>query len=72
MGVNGYTDSTGTDEINYPLSENRALSVANAMNTSYEVKAQGFGSTKLIYNDDGTENRDASRRVEVKIVLKVD
>ena len=72
ISVEGYADSTGTDEINIPLSQARAEAVANAMNTSCERKAQGFGSSKLIINEDGTENREASRRVELKIILKVE
>ena len=34
------------------------------------MTAKGRSSSDLVYNDDGTENKDASRRVEFKFSLK--
>lgn len=71
ISVEGYTDSDGSDEINKPLSENRAKSVADALDTDCEVRAKGYGSSNLVLDEDGKENKSASRRVEMKIILRI-
>lgn len=80
--VEGHTDSTGRYERNLELSQERALNVVKyCMSmpglTSQQkellkkiVTAQGRADSDLIYNADGTENQDRSRRVEIKFRLK--
>lgn len=80
--IEGHTDTTGTYLTNLKLSQERALSVATACLampglTPEQVEklksiltATGRSSSMLIYNEDGSENMDASRRVEFKFRLK--
>ena len=80
--IEGHTDSTGRYERNLELSQERALSVAKyctSMTTLTSrqrdqlkkiITAQGRADSDLIYNPDGTENQDRSRRVEIKFRLK--
>lgn len=71
--VYGFASSDGSDQTNLTLSQNRANAVANYMKNSCAVNPaqfkfiQGFGEDPqfLVKNADGTENREASRRVEV-------
>ena len=68
--MQGYTDNTGNDGINLPLSENRAKSVYNYL-TSCGVKAgqfkniQGFGSSNPVADNTTAAGRQQNRRVEV-------
>lgn len=80
--IEGHTDSTGTWLNNMKLSQNRAQTVAEyCWNMSSLTQTQrillqrimsskGRSSNDLVYNEDGTENKDASRRVEFKFSLK--
>ncbi len=80
--IEGHTDSTGTFVNNMTLSSKRALTVLEYCLTipglTYDqqqllqskLSALGRSSSELIYNPDGTENKDASRRVEFKFRLK--
>ena len=80
--IEGHTDSTGSYITNLELSQNRALTVAKyclsmpsltkEQRTLLQsiLTAKGRSSSDLIYNEDGTENKDASRRVEFKFSLK--
>ena len=80
--IEGHTDSTGRYERNLELSQERALNVAKyclsmPSLTSRQkellkkiVTAQGRADSDLVYNADGTENQDRSRRVEIKFRLK--
>ena len=70
VAIQGYTDSTGNDGINLPLSQNRADAVKNFLlsknvSPSQIKSSQGFGSSNLILTSSGAEDRTASRRVEV-------
>ena len=81
--IEGHTDSVGSYLTNLSLSQNRALAVARycladdgKMLDEWEVDtlrpivtANGRSYSNLIYNEDGTENADASRRVEFKFRL---
>lgn len=70
IDVKGYTDSTGSDAINQPLSLNRAQAVANYLTQNGVPYAQlknvnGYGSSNPVA-DNGTEaGRQQNRRVEV-------
>ena len=80
--IEGHTDSDGSYITNLKLSQNRALSVAeyclNLLNGNRAkqelfkelLTAKGRSFSDLVRNPDGTENKDASRRVEFKFRLK--
>ncbi|MBQ7455615.1 MAG: OmpA family protein [Clostridia bacterium] len=80
--IEGHTDSTGAYTSNLKLSQERALNVATyclemstltaAQKTQLQsiITAQGRASASLVYNADGTENAERSRRVEIKFRLK--
>ncbi len=80
--IEGHTDSSGTYQSNLKLSQDRALQVAlyclNMPSLSHAQKvrlqqiltAKGRSSSDLVYDADGRENPDASRRVEFKFSLK--
>ena len=70
IDVKGYTDSTGTDAINQPLSVNRAQSVANYLTQNGVKYAQmknvnGYGSNNPVASNETAEGRQQNRRVEV-------
>ena len=80
--IEGHTDSSGTYLKNLQLSQARALSVAEYCLTmpllssaqrellQKILTAKGRSNNDLVYNADGTENMEASRRVEFKFNLK--
>ncbi|MFH7765118.1 OmpA family protein [Acinetobacter sp. BSP-28] len=69
--VTGYTDSTGNDSINIPLSQARAQSVANYLAgqgvARTRINAQGQGSANPIASNATAEGREQNRRVEISI-----
>ena len=69
--VTGYTDSTGNDSINIPLSQARAQSVANYLSgqgvSSARINAQGYGSANPIASNATADGREQNRRVEISI-----
>ena len=78
--IEGHTDSAGEYIPNLRLSQNRALAVAiyclGIVNGSQRtmlqdiLTAKGRSSSDLVFNADGSENKDASRRVEFKFSLR--
>lgn len=70
--VMGHTDSTGSDEHNQKLSENRASSVANFLKqngvTAARLTTKGFGEQKPVASNDNASGREQNRRVEIAIV----
>ncbi len=71
IDVMGHTDSTGSEEYNMGLSQNRAGSVAQYF-ISQQVLPQrlivsGFGETRPVTTNDTPEGRAANRRVELQI-----
>jgi OOP family OmpA-OmpF porin len=68
--INGYTDSTGSREYNQKLSERRANSVKNFLEShgvaSGIVTAQGFGVDRPIASNDTKDGRAANRRVTIR------
>ena len=71
VDVYGHTDSTGSDQINIPLSENRARSVADYL-YSHGVQAprigvRGFGSSQPVASNDTPDGRAQNRRVEIRL-----
>lgn len=72
VDVYGHTDSTGSNEYNQTLSENRARTVANYLTSQgvadARIRSQGFGETMPVASNDTDEGRSRNRRVEIKIV----
>lgn len=74
--VEGYTDSSGSADHNQTLSEQRAASVADyciskVPDIASIIEKKGCGSSNLVYDENGNENADASRRVAFKFALNV-
>ena len=71
LQIEGYTDSTGSDELNQRLSENRANTVrdylvgqgVNPQNTT----AMGYGKSYPVASNDTAAGRKLNRRVELVI-----
>jgi len=65
----GYTDSTGGDAINNPLSQNRAESVQSYLVSRgvqpQRITTQGMGSQNPVSSNDAAEGRSLNRRVEI-------
>lgn len=69
--VEGHTDSTGTDQYNQRLSEQRASNVAdylidNGVRAS-AITVFGFGESRPKASNDTAEGRQLNRRVEIHI-----
>ncbi len=76
--IEGHTNSDGTYLSNLQLSQQRALEVmqflyeSNSVNKDLlnkYVSSSGKSSSDLIYKD-GVEDKDASRRIEIKFIIK--
>lgn len=69
--VSGYTDNTGNDNINIPLSHNRANSVAQYLKNKgvppTRINSQGYGSNNPIADNSTPSGREQNRRVELSI-----
>lgn len=74
-GVEGHTDSTGSDEYNQALSDRRAASVkaqiVGAGMSEAEVRAVGLGETQPVASNDTPEGRQENRRVVI-VVTPID
>lgn len=80
--IEGHTDTQGAYLVNLELSQERALTVATyclqmdslTQQQSQKLReiltAKGRSDSDPIYNEDGTINMDASRRVEFKFRMK--
>lgn len=70
VDIYGYTDTTGGDGINVPLSNNRANSVMDylkqcGVSSSQLQKVQGMGSENPVASNSTESGRKQNRRVEV-------
>lgn len=69
--INGYTDNSGTEAINIPLSSQRAQIVVDFLVAHGVVGAQlvvkGLGSVNPIAPNDTVEGRTKNRRVEIVV-----
>lgn len=67
----GHTDSTGSDAVNYPLSQKRAEAVfyylINRGVPGYRLESKGFGPSQPIADNNSVYGRGQNRRVEVFI-----
>lgn len=70
--VNGYTDSTGNDAINNPLSVKRANAVADFLKIQgvapNRIIANGYGSANPIASNATASGREQNRRVEIVLI----
>jgi outer membrane protein OmpA-like peptidoglycan-associated protein len=71
--VQGFTDSTGTDKINGPLSDRRASAVADYLSTRGvprgEIESNGYGADHPVATNDSAPGRARNRRAVVVINL---
>ena len=70
--VTGHTDSTGADEYNQRLSEQRASAVGNFLVgqqiMSQRVITEGFGELYPVADNNSPQGRQQNRRVELRLV----
>jgi len=74
--VEGHTDSTGSDEVNEYLSQQRAEAVmeyliANKTLPSNKIMAVGYGSVRPLASNKTSEGRAINRRIDVVITPTV-
>lgn len=71
LQVNGYTDSTGTHEINEALSQRRADAVRDFLTSQGvaqgNVSAEGFAESEPIASNSNAAGRQLNRRVELVV-----
>lgn len=77
VDIQGYTDSTGNDGINIPLSQKRAEAVSTYLKTCGVNAAQitnvtGYGSQNPVASNDTKEGQAQNRRVEVYLYASQD
>lgn len=72
LQIVGYTDSTGNDKINIPLSQKRALAVANYLALrgvdAGRLNAYGAGAANPIASNATEEGKAQNRRVEIMLI----
>jgi OmpA-OmpF porin, OOP family len=70
--MSAHTDSRGSDEYNFKLSDNRAKSVMEYIISQgidpNRITSHGYGETKPVATNDTDEGRQLNRRVEFKIL----
>lgn len=70
--MSAHTDSRGTDDYNFKLSDNRARSVMEYIISKGiapgRIRSQGYGETKPVVANTTDENRQLNRRVEFTIL----
>lgn len=70
--MSAHTDSRGSDDYNFKLSDNRAKSVREYILSKgiaeNRIISQGYGETKPVVDNDTDDNRQLNRRVEFKIL----
>ncbi|MBS9532312.1 OmpA family protein [Mycobacterium sp. M1] len=71
VAVSGYTDNTGNDAVNVPLSANRAKSVADFLVAhgvpAGSVTSNGFGSADPVASNATPDGRAQNRRVVITV-----
>jgi len=69
--MSAHTDSHGTDEYNFKLSDNRARScmeyILSKGISPNRITSKGYGETMPVATNDTDEGRQLNRRVEFKI-----
>jgi outer membrane protein OmpA-like peptidoglycan-associated protein len=71
LAIEGYTDSTGSDELNRKLSQDRADAVRGYLTEQGlpqdSVTAQGFGKSEPVADNNTAAGRQKNRRVEIVV-----
>ena len=71
LGIEGYTDSVGSDALNQQLSQQRASSVRDYLAgqnvPAGSMTSQGFGETQPVASNDTAAGRQQNRRVELVV-----
>ena len=71
LAIEGYTDSTGGDELNRKLSQDRADAVRGYLAEqglpTVSVTAQGFGKSEPVADNTTAAGRQKNRRVEIVV-----
>jgi outer membrane protein OmpA-like peptidoglycan-associated protein len=71
LAIEGYTDSTGSDELNQKLSQDRADAVRGYLTeqglAQDSVTAQGFGKSEPVADNNTAAGRQKNRRVEIVV-----
>lgn len=74
MEIAGYTDSQGRESMNLELSQQRAQSVLDALQTrrvlSGNLTPKGYGEVNPIADNGTEEGREANRRIEFTLVAQ--
>jgi outer membrane protein OmpA-like peptidoglycan-associated protein len=69
--IEGHTDNVGSDSFNQNLSQNRAASVANYLNSvgvsMARLRPEGRGEAQPIATNDNDNGRQQNRRVEIAV-----
>ena len=72
--LGGYTDNTGTDEVNMQLSQQRADSVRQELIKlgvpAERLSSKGYGSAHPVAPNDTDENRAKNRRIDIQVTQK--
>jgi len=72
FAIEGHTDSTGSDKINNPLSNDRANAVRDYLISkgisASRLTAEGFGSKNPIDDNKTAAGRANNRRTEIKLI----
>lgn len=75
LEIEGHTDSTGSDELNQKLSEQRADAVRGYLVeqglTDTAVTALGLGKSMPVADNDTAAGRQKNRRVEIIVSGKI-
>ncbi len=70
--IEGHTDSDGTDEYNYKLSERRAQAVSNYLRTlgvsGSRLTTRGYGESQPVADNSSAGGKQSNRRVEIAVV----
>ncbi|MDD5088639.1 MAG: OmpA family protein [bacterium] len=74
LRVEGHTDTGGGADANQKLSETRAQQVADYLTQKMkkpagEIESVGFGESRPLVANDGAENRQRNRRIDLVLVL---
>jgi OOP family OmpA-OmpF porin len=73
LEVEGYTDPSGSPQVNLELSRQRAASVVRYLSEKHDVplfrmRTIGMGQAKVVEDDNGHLNSKKSRRVEIRLL----
>ena len=71
--IEGHTDNTGSDQINDPLSEQRAKEVKARLESNYvsrrSIYTRGFGEHVPACNNASAQGKACNRRVELMLIV---